>query len=648
MKLKLSYLPPLVWLASALGFAVSLCASSSGVDAQGLLPERSPFLIALLLLSAGVMLLLFLGTRSLKDRRSYKSLFPPSIPALVGCILGGIGMAIHSVTTLMDPVSGIATVAGALGCLSAVLLIFTGLFRYMALRPHYLFHGMITIALILHLIACYQQWNTLPQLQRFLFPLLASVFLMLTAYHRAALDGDCGSRRSFLFFSLSAGFFCALAVPGPDWYFYLGMAVWSFTGICSLKQKKHITPMALPETVIYCLDVLNAEGFEAYVVGGCVRDHLLGLQPADYDLCTSATPEQIASLFARHELVRSGEKHGTVGVVLAGKMYEITTFRAEGDYSDTRHPDWVEFVTDIRQDLARRDFTVNAIAYSPATGYVDPFGGEKDLENRILRAVGDAETRFQEDALRILRGIRFSVRFGFVPEDHTLAAMLRCAPLIDKLAKERISAELCKLLPLCTQEDMLRYKAVICRIVTELSTPGEQNQYARTATVVGAVSQELPLRMAALLHTLGEETADRVLLRLRSSNSLRSQTLRLLQFNNKPLPTEKKQLRQLLGEYGEGTIQQLLCLQRAIAKAEGQDMAALDTTELLLNSIRQDGGCLTIKDLAITGSDLLSLGVEPGPQIGRCMQSLLGLVQEDILPNNQEDLLEAAKDFFAL
>lgn len=647
MKLKPKRLPPLIWIAGILGFGISLYIRLMGTDERGLLPNMHPMLIILLILTAIVMGLLFLGTRNLTDNLSYKKLFPPSIPALAGCILAGIGTAVHSILTLLDPLSVIGIVSGIFGCLSAVILVFVGLFRSKALRPHYLFHSILTIALVLQLISGYQYWNTVPQIQEFLFPLAASVFLMLAAYHRTALDGDCGSRKNFVFFSLGAGFFCCLAIPGEHWPFYLGMAAWSFTGLCSMKQKKQVAPMELPETVIYCLETLRDAGFEAYVVGGCVRDHLLGLQPADYDLCTAATPEQISSLFSRHELVHSGEKHGTVGVVLSGKMYEITTFRTEGDYSDARHPDWVEFVTDIRQDLARRDFTVNAIAYSPATGFVDPFGGEKDLETKTLRAVGDAETRFQEDALRILRGIRFSVRFGFTPEDHTLAAMLRCAPLIDKLAKERISAELCKLLPLINQEDLLRYKAIFCRIVNEL-LQGDQNQYARTAAVVNAVSRELPLRMAALLHTLDEETANRVLLRLRTSNSLRSQTLRLLQLNNTPLPTEKKQLRQLLGDYSESTVQQLLGLQRAIATAEGQNMTNLDTAELLLNAIRQDGGCLTIKDLAITGSDLLALGVEPGPQIGRCMQSLLGLVQEDILPNTREDLLSAAKDFFEL
>lgn len=648
MKLKPTRLPPLVLFAGVLGFGLSLWYSLLGTDDRGLLPDTHPLLTLLYILIAGVILLLFLGTRSLTDTPAYKKLFPPSAPAFAGCIAAGIGTAVHVVFTLQKANSAFAVLACILGGLSTVSLVLVGLFRFKALRPHYLFHSIVTIYLIVQIISQYQSWNTMPQLQSYFFTLIAYIFLMLSNYHHAALDAECGKRRDFVFFNLGAGFFCCLAAAGSNWPFFLGMAVWSFTGLCSLKQKKQIPPMELPDPVIYCLETLENAGFDAYVVGGCVRDHLLGLQPADYDLCTGATPEQICELFARHELVHSGEKHGTVGVILTGKMYEITTFRTEGEYSDTRHPDWVEFVTDIRQDLARRDFTVNAIAFSPSAGFVDPFGGEKDLETKTLRAVGDAETRFQEDALRILRGIRFSVRFGFTPEDHTLAAMLRCAPLIDKLAKERISSELCKLLPLISQEDMLRYKAVFCRIVSELSLSDEQNQYARTAAVVGAVSRELPLRMAALLHTLDEETANRVLLRLRTSNSLRSQTLRLLQLNISPLPPDKKQLRQMLGEHGEATVQQLLCLQKAIAQTDGLDTTSLDTVDLLLNAIRQDGGCLTVKDLVITGSDLLALGVEPGPQIGRCMQSLLSLVQEDILPNTREELLSAAKDFFAL
>ena len=188
--------------------------------------------------------------------------------------------------------------------------------------------------------------------------------------------------------------------------------------------------MKLPQEVQYCITSLEAAGFEAYAVGGCVRDSLLGLTPADYDMCTDAKPEQICQLFAGHQLLHHGQKHGTVGVVLEGQVFEITTFRTEGGYEDSRHPSWVKFVPTIEEDLARRDFTVNAMAYNPKRGYVDPFGGQKDLENKILRTVGDPEARFREDARRILRGARFSARFQLTPEAATQAAMERLAPLI--------------------------------------------------------------------------------------------------------------------------------------------------------------------------------------------------------------------------
>ena len=196
--------------------------------------------------------------------------------------------------------------------------------------------------------------------------------------------------------------------------------------------------MELPQYVHRCIDALEYAGFEAYAVGGCVRDHLLGLQPHDYALCTAALPEQIQAVFAGENLVLAGLKHGTVGVVTEGGVVEITTFRTEGSYQDSRHPDWVKFVPEIREDLARRDFTVNAMAYSPTRGYADPFGGQEDLHRGILRAVGHAPTRFSEDALRILRGVRFAARFRLVPEASTLDAMVQLCPTLDKLARERV------------------------------------------------------------------------------------------------------------------------------------------------------------------------------------------------------------------
>ena len=205
--------------------------------------------------------------------------------------------------------------------------------------------------------------------------------------------------------------------------------------------------MKLPDHIALCIRRLEDAGFAAYVVGGCIRDSVLGLTPHDYDLCTAATPEQLRALFADHPLVLSGEKHGTVSVVMEHQLVEITTFRTEGGYLDNRHPDWVRFETNIEADLSRRDFTVNAMAYSPTRGFADPFGGREDLKHHTLRCVGDPEARFTEDALRILRGLRFSVRFGLAVEKSTLDDMFLLAPLMDHLARERVMDELTKLLP---------------------------------------------------------------------------------------------------------------------------------------------------------------------------------------------------------
>ena len=203
--------------------------------------------------------------------------------------------------------------------------------------------------------------------------------------------------------------------------------------------------MVLPDSVRYCLDALEDAGFAAWCVGGCVRDHCLGLIPSDYDICTAALPEQTEAVFSHCRLVLAGKKHGTVGVVTRDGVVEITTFRTEGAYLDNRHPEWVEFVPDVEADLARRDFTVNAMAFSPRRGFADPFGGREDLEKGILRCVGEPQQRFREDSLRILRGLRFAARFRLQIQEETLAAMYSCAYLMDNLARERVFEELCKL-----------------------------------------------------------------------------------------------------------------------------------------------------------------------------------------------------------
>lgn len=436
--------------------------------------------------------------------------------------------------------------------------------------------------------------------------------------------------------------------------------------------------MYLPDSIRTCIDRLEAEGYAAYAVGGCVRDSLLGLTPHDYDLCTSATPEQIRRVFSGCRLVLAGEKHGTVTVIVDGSPVEITTFRTEGGYEDSRHPGWVQFVTDIDADLSRRDFTVNAMAYSPYRGFADPCGGQEDLQNRCLRAVGDPTQRFTEDALRILRGVRFSVRYQLSPEPNTAHAMTQLAPLMDHLARERVFQELCGTLPLVAAVDLIRFAPILTQAIPELSPMVGFDQrspyhaldlYAHTAHVVQNVPNALPLRWAALLHDigkpgtfyldesgrghfpghakLGSEMANSVLLRLKAPTALRQQVVALIERHMTPFDPDKRLLRRRLGKYGiQGTLD-LLALQRSdfCSKGTKEETEFFDEIRSLVSEIQAEDACLTVKDLAINGTDLIALGFSPGPGIRECLEALLAAVQEEALANEKAVLLEAAKAY---
>lgn len=436
--------------------------------------------------------------------------------------------------------------------------------------------------------------------------------------------------------------------------------------------------MQLPEYISAAIAALEQAGFAAYCVGGCVRDSLLGRSPQDYDLCTNALPVQIRQVFSDFQLVLAGEKHGTVTVVTSDGLIEITTFRTEGDYTDTRHPDWVRFVPTVEEDLSRRDFTVNAMAYSPTRGFADPFGGRQDLEDGVLRCVGDPEKRFTEDALRILRGIRFSVRYNLAIESATKEAMLRLTPLLDKLARERVLDELCKLLPRVQARDLLDFAPVFCRIFPELeaclgfdqhSCHHAWDVYTHTAYVVEATPPEPGLRLAALLHDIGKpgtfrldeagaghfpdhaaqsaQMADAALRRLRASNALRTQTVDLIARHMTPLEPDPRLLRRRLSQYGaEGTMQ-LLALQEAdfASKGTGQQTTVFQKTDALLRQLLEESNCLRIRDLAIHGKELLALGFPEGPALGKCLDHLLEQVLAEHLPNEKDALQEAAKRF---
>lgn len=434
--------------------------------------------------------------------------------------------------------------------------------------------------------------------------------------------------------------------------------------------------MDLPKSANCCMQRLEQAGFEAYAVGGCVRDSLLGLTPHDYDLCTNALPGDIARLFADHTLVRSGEKHGTIGVVVDGQVIEITTFRTEGGYRDSRHPDWVRFVPNVEADLARRDFTVNAMAYSPARGYIDPFGGREDLQNRILRAVGAPMERFTEDALRILRGVRFAVRFRLTPEENTLQAMESLASTMEKLARERVFEELCKLLPLVTAKDLLDYSAVLTQVLPPLApcvgfeqhTPHHiYDVYTHTAQVVEKTPATLSLRWAALLHDCGkpasfymDETgrghfhghaqisarlAEELLLTLKAPTALRERVVFLIAHHMMLLEPDKRLLRRWLGKYGREAFWELLTLQEAdfSGKGTGEDSHYRELRDLVQEVLSEEA-CLTVKDLHINGQDLQMLGFAPGPRMGEVLSWLLEQVQNEQIPNDRQALLSAAED----
>lgn len=435
--------------------------------------------------------------------------------------------------------------------------------------------------------------------------------------------------------------------------------------------------LTLPGDVRLLIDRLEAAGFSAYAVGGCVRDMILGIAPQDYDLCTAALPEQTETIFSDFRLVLAGKKHGTVGVITDGGVVEITTFRTEGGYRDNRHPDWVRFVPEIRDDLARRDFTVNAMAWSPTRGFADPFGGQQDLSDGVLRAVGCPAARFEEDSLRILRGVRFAVRYRLTPEAATLQAMVSQAHLMDNLARERVFDELCKLLPLVSASQLQQYAPILCAVIPELAPMVGFDQrtvhhaydlFTHTAQVVEHIPADLTLRWTALLHDIGKvptltldenghghylghakksaEMADLVLHRLKAPTALREQVVWLIDHHMSPLEPKRNQLRRQLSRWGQQALEQLLALQRADYSSKGtgtpEEAAVFDEIAALLNEILAEKACLSLKDMAVNGRDLLELGFTPGKELGNCLNHLFRLVLEETIPNHRETLLKQA------
>ena len=428
--------------------------------------------------------------------------------------------------------------------------------------------------------------------------------------------------------------------------------------------------MYIPNSVLELMNKLEEAGYETWVVGGCVRDHLMGNVPHDYDCCTAAAPEAMQAIFADRQLVQAGLKHGTVGVVTDNGVVEITTFRTEGGYLDARHPDWVRFVRDVKEDLARRDFTVNAMAYSPRRGLCDPFGGQEDLKKGILRAVGDPVQRFREDALRILRGLRFAARFGFEIEEDTRKAMHTQIAGLDSLARERVLVELEGFLLSARAKDILDGAELLFRVIPELAPQlgfdqknpyHEHDIFTHTAMVVERASRDPVMRMAALLHDVGKvdtftldkngvghfyghaavgaKMAEEILRRLKCSNALREEVIWLIHHHMDRFPCDEKSARRCLSKNGLLRMERLTRLQMADFGGK-VDEGDLDEWLALLREVDRREGTLTLKTLAVKGSDLMALGIAPGRDIGRILNALLAKVLAGELPNERNALLD--------
>ena len=402
------------------------------------------------------------------------------------------------------------------------------------------------------------------------------------------------------------------------------------------------------------LNALHAAGYAAYAVGGCVRDSLLGRTAHDWDLCTSALPQQVMELFGAAQCIPTGLQHGTVTIKYGGQLYETTTFRTEGSYTDGRHPDAVQFVPDVREDLARRDFTINAMAYNEAEGLVDPFGGQKDLQNGLLRAVGEPQQRFTEDALRILRLYRFAARFGFALDAATARAARQLAPHLDCISAERIQEELAKLLA-APQPGAYLEPAVLAVVLPEL-TPAALEAAKPVVDACPAGEENLPVRWAALLGALGEADTRRVLKRLRCSNACIEETAVLVRETagqgvceekapaHAPVHAGEVAIRQLLGRYGLCTVERLCALCVAL---HPQNAPACTFAAQRARQLDADGVCCRVSQLAVNGRDLMAAGIPAGPALRRVLEALLDGVIRAEYPNEKPALLAAAQKIIA-
>ena len=437
--------------------------------------------------------------------------------------------------------------------------------------------------------------------------------------------------------------------------------------------------ITLSNGAAFAMNRLREHGFEAYAVGGCVRDSLLGREPNDWDMTTNARPEETASCFSDCRIIDTGMKHGTVTVLYDGEVLEITTYRLDGDYLDNRHPADITFSSHLRDDLSRRDFTVNAMAYHPDEGVVDCFGGQADLAARVIRCVGDAKTRFEEDGLRILRAIRFASVLGFCVEKETERAVHACRHLLGNIANERIREEFCKLLCGKDAVKILReFSDVAAVFLPELAPSFGFEQFSKyhcydvwehtLCALEEERTGELVTRLGILFHDIGKpscfmkdekgghfpkhaeasvELTDAIMRRLRFDNVTRELVLKLVKCHDVPLIPEPKHVKRAILRFGEYGLRTLLEIQRCDRLAHAPEHAmlppSLEQIPRIMEEIRAENACLSLKDLAVKGDDLLALGYPSGKEVGEILQRLLDAVIDGELPNERKALLESIK-----
>lgn len=436
----------------------------------------------------------------------------------------------------------------------------------------------------------------------------------------------------------------------------------------------------IPQGAQNIIDTLEASGYEAYVVGGCVRDSLLGIVPHDWDICTSAVPSEIESCFEDRRIVETGLQHGTITIIEDGVSYEVTTFRIDGKYSDSRHPDKVTYTKDIDSDLSRRDFTFNAMAYNERVGLIDPFGGAFDLIRGEISCVGNANDRFKEDALRIMRALRFASTYGFTISERTNEAIHINKKLLNNIAAERIREELCKIvMGRGVLEMLLNYSDIIATIIPEIEPciGFQQNnpyhQYTVYDHIAHAVSNysgdDQSVKLALLLHDIGKplcytedekgghfyghgvychDVAEKVMERLRFDNRTADEVLTLVLYHDAIIEPTTKAIKRWLNKIGPQRFCQLMDVRMAdiLAHTKGTQASRVDKCNMVkavLEQVIEEEQCFSISDLAINGHDIMDLGVPEGKRVGEILKKLLDVVISEDIENEHTALVEYAK-----